>query len=88
MAALRYQYTRNLATPGFVRLIARLTASSPEAARLWARHEVVFPPHEYLVRLRHPGYGIIGAHVLFVPVSPRLWMYVMVLPPGVQPPPC
>lgn len=86
MAVLRYQYTRNLASPGFARLIARLTASSPEAADLWARHEVVFPPHEYQVRLRHASAGVINAHVLFVPVSPWLWIYVMALPPGIQPP--
>jgi transcriptional regulator with XRE-family HTH domain len=87
MAMLRYQYTRNLAAPGFGRLVARLTASSPEAAALWARHEVAFPPHEFPVRVRHPDLGIIvNGHVLFVPVSPRLWTYTMVLPPGIQPP--
>jgi transcriptional regulator with XRE-family HTH domain len=87
LAMLRYQYTRNLASPGFTSAIARLTASSPEAAALWARHEVAFPPHEYTVRVRHAAGGIIDAHVLFVPFSPRLWTYTMVLPPGVQPPP-
>jgi transcriptional regulator with XRE-family HTH domain len=86
MAMLRYQYTRNLATPGFAHLVARLTAGSPEAAALWARHEVAFPPHEYPVRVRHAAHGIIDSHVLFVPVSPRLWAYTMVLPPGIQPP--
>jgi transcriptional regulator with XRE-family HTH domain len=86
LAALRYQYTRNLAAPGFTRLIARLTASSPEATDLWARHEVAFPPHEYPVRFRHPEAGTIEAHVLFVPVNPQLWTYTMVLPPGIQPP--
>jgi transcriptional regulator with XRE-family HTH domain len=85
IAALRYQYTRNLATPGFSRLIARLTVSSPEAASLWERHEVAFPPHEYPVRLRHPDHEIIDAHVLFAPVNPRLWTYTMILPPGIQP---
>lgn len=87
MAMLRYQYTRNLSTPGFPRLIERLTESSPEAARLWAQHEVAFPPHEYPIRVRHPGHGTIDAHVLFVPVNPRLWTYTMILPPGIQPPP-
>jgi transcriptional regulator with XRE-family HTH domain len=86
LAMLRYQYTRNLATPGFTSAITRLTAASTEAAALWARHEVAFPPHEYPVRVRHAAVGIIDAHVLFVPFSPRLWTYTMVLPPGVQPP--
>jgi transcriptional regulator with XRE-family HTH domain len=86
MAMLRYQYTRNLASPRFVRLITRLTASSPEAAALWARHEVAFPPHEYPVRIRHADHGIIDGHVLFVPVSPWLWTYTMFLPPGIKMP--
>ena len=51
IAALRYQYTRNLATPVFARLIVRLTTSSHEAAALWKRHEVAFPAHEYPIRL-------------------------------------
>lgn len=83
---LRYQYTRNLAAPGFAHLVGRLTASSPEAAALWARHEVAFPPHEWLIRIRHAGDGIIDAHVLFLPVTPRLWTYTLVLPNGIQPP--
>jgi hypothetical protein len=86
LAMLRYQYTRNLAAPGFARLVDRITASSPEAADIWARHEVAFPPHEYPVRVRHPDLGIIGGHVLFVPVSPQLWTFTMVLPPGTRPP--
>ncbi len=87
IAMLRYQYTRNLAAPGFAHLVARLTTGSPEAAALWARHEVAFPPHEYPVRIRHSVYGIVDGHVLFVPVSPQLWTYIMVLPPGIEPPP-
>jgi transcriptional regulator with XRE-family HTH domain len=82
VAMLRYQFTRNLATPGFTRLIARLTASSAEAAALRELHEVAFPPHEYPLTLRHPAHGPVDAHVLFVPVNPRLWSYTMVLPPG------
>jgi hypothetical protein len=87
LAMLRYQYTRNLTSPGFAQFVTRLTASSPEAAEVWARHEVAFPPHEYPVRVRHAVRGIIDAHVLFVPVSPQLWTYTMILPPGIQPPP-
>jgi transcriptional regulator with XRE-family HTH domain len=84
MAMLRYQYTRNLAAPGFAQLVTRLTALSPEAAALWARHEVAFPPHEYPVRVRHAIHGIINGHVLFVPVRPQLWTYTMILPPGIE----
>jgi len=86
LAMLRYQYTRNLAAPGFTDLVARLTAGSAEAADLWARHEVAFPQHEYPVRVRHAGGGTAEAHVLFVPVQVRLWMYTMIVPPGIQPP--
>ena len=87
VAALRYQYTRNLAAPGFGRIVARLTAASPEAAALWARHEVAFPPHEYPARIRHPRLGtIVNCHVLFVPVSPRLWTYTLILPQSALPP--
>jgi hypothetical protein len=79
---LRYRYTRDLASPGFSRLIARLVESSREAAELWARHEVVFPLHEYPVRVRRPETGTVDAHVLHTPVTPRLWTYTMVLPSG------
>ncbi len=84
VAMLRYQYTRNL-SPRFRRIIDRLTAGSPEAADLWRRHEVAFAPHEYPVRLR-ADCGIIDAHVLFTPLSPRLWSFTMVLPPGIRSP--
>jgi len=85
MAALRYQYTRNLATPEFAPLITRLTAASPEAAALWKLHEVAFPAHEYPVRLRHAGPGVADAQALCLPVSPRLWLHTAVLPPNIQP---
>jgi transcriptional regulator with XRE-family HTH domain len=84
MAMLRYQYTRNL-SPRFRSVVGRLTAASAEAAGLWARHEVAFAPHEYPIRLRADG-GIIDAHVLFAPVNPRLWSYIMILPPDVRAP--
>jgi transcriptional regulator with XRE-family HTH domain len=84
IARLRYQYTRNL-SPRFRSIIARLTAASPEAADLWARHEVAFAPHEHPVRLRADR-GIVDAHVLFTPFSPRLWSFTMVLPPSIRVP--
>ena len=86
LAALRYQYARNLATPGFAELKDRLVATGPEAAGLWERHEVAIPQHEYPTRIRHPGHGIIPAHMIFMPFNPRLWHYTMVLPPGIKPP--
>jgi transcriptional regulator with XRE-family HTH domain len=86
MAVLRYQYTRNLATPGFAELVSRLLATGAEAAGLWERHEVALPPREYPAKIRHPDHGIIPAQAVFVPVSPRLWLYTMVLPAGITPP--
>jgi transcriptional regulator with XRE-family HTH domain len=86
MAALRYQYARNLAAPGFAELVARLGATGPEAAGLWERHEVAIQPHEYPTRIRHPDHGIIPVQMVFMPFSPRLWQYTLVLPPGIKPP--
>jgi transcriptional regulator with XRE-family HTH domain len=85
IAMLRYQYTRNLAAPGFTGIVARLTAGSEEAADLWARHEVAFPAHEYPCRVRTSA-GTADAHVIFTPITPRLWMYTMIVPPGTRPP--
>lgn len=86
VAAWRYQYSRNLASPKFAGLVTRLTQTGTEAAELWARHEVTFPPHEYPTRVRHPDHGIVEAHVAFMPIHPRLWLYTMILPPGISPP--
>jgi MmyB-like transcription regulator ligand binding domain/Helix-turn-helix domain len=86
IAVLRYQYTRNISSPRFADLVSRLLATGDEAAELWERHEVEFPPHEYPVRLRHPAHGIIKADVAMMPVYPRLWLYAMVLPAGIEPP--
>ena len=87
IAVLRYQYTRNISSPRFADLISRLLATGDEAAELWERHEVEFSPREYPVRLRHPTHGIIKADVALMPVYPRLWLYTMVLPAGIEPPP-
>jgi hypothetical protein len=86
IAVLRYQYTRNISSPRFADLISRLLATGHEAADLWDRHEVEIPPHEYPVRLRHPAHGIIKADVAMMPIYPRLWLYTMILPDGVEPP--
>jgi transcriptional regulator with XRE-family HTH domain len=79
IAALRYQYDRNLAYPGAADLVARFLAA-PAAAELWARHEVNIPPHQYLVRVRHRMQGIIEGRVIFAPIDPTLWLYVRILP--------
>jgi transcriptional regulator with XRE-family HTH domain len=85
-ALLRYQYTRNLGSARFGELVRHVTSTGNEAARLWALHEVAFSPHQYPVRVRHDG-GIAEASVLFTPIAtPQLWLYVMVIPPDVEPP--
>jgi len=87
IAVLRYQYTRNISSPRFADLISRLLATGAEAVELWERHEVEIPPHEYPVRVRHAAHGIIKADVALMPIYPRLWLYTMILPNGIEPPP-
>lgn len=85
IAALRYQYVRNLASPRAQELVDRLLAH-PEASKLWGQHELEIPPHEYPVRMRNPGSGAIAeALVVLTPIHPDLWLYIMHLPP-VEPP--
>lgn len=85
LAALRYQYARNLSSPRAGDLVGRLL-ELPQAAAMWKLHEVVIPPHQYPVRIRHPERGIVDAHVVLTPLHPSLWLYVMHLPPGTDPP--
>ena len=85
LAALRYQWDRNLASPRAAELVDRLL-TVPEAARLWKLHELVIPPHEYPVRVRHPQAGILDAHVVLTPLHPELWLYIMRLPADIDPP--
>jgi transcriptional regulator with XRE-family HTH domain len=85
LAALRYQFDRNLASPRAAELVARLL-TIPEAARMWRDHEIVIPPHEYPVRIRHPKEGILDAHIVLTPLHPELWLYIMRLPAGTAPP--
>jgi transcriptional regulator with XRE-family HTH domain len=86
IAWLRYQYARNLSSPGFTGTVERLLQGSPAAAELWSRRELAFPPHLYPVRIRHPGtVGIVRANVLFTPVTPRVWTYTMIMPPHAAP---
>jgi hypothetical protein len=85
IAALRYQYARNLASPRAQELVDRLLAH-PEASKLWGQHELEIPPHEYPVRMRNPDSGAIAeALVVLTPIHPDLWLYIMHLPP-VDPP--
>jgi transcriptional regulator with XRE-family HTH domain len=86
IARMRYQYARNLSSPGFTGTVEKLLQGSPVAAELWAKRELAFPPHLYPVRIRHPGTaGIVTANVLFVPVTPRVWTYTMIVPPATAP---
>lgn len=86
IAWLRYQYARNLSSPGFTRTVEKLLQGSPGAAELWSRRELAFPPHLYPVRVRHPGTAaIFRANVLFAPVTPRVWTYTMILSPDAVP---
>jgi|GEM_PF-2473227 len=85
IAALRYQYARNLASPRAREVVGRLLAD-PEASKLWSQHELAIPPHEYPVRVRDPRHGVItGAHAMLAPVHPELWLYIMQLPPAEPP---
>lgn len=86
IATLRYQYDRNLGSPRFADLVTRLTGGSAEAAELWERHEIAFPPHEYSLRVRSRDDVIIEAHVIFTPIRPYLWLYSMIVPPDASPP--
>jgi len=86
VSVLRYQYTRNLSSPRFADLVSRLLATGTEAVRLWERHEVEIPPHEYPMRVRHAGRGTITAHLVLMPVYPRLWLCVVVMSGGIEPP--
>lgn len=87
MASLRYQYYRNLASPGAADLVARIEAV-PQAKELWERHEVQFAPHAYTMRVRTgTGTGTAEASVAFLPAGPRARLYLMTLPAGTIPPP-
>jgi len=86
IAWLRYQYARNLSSPGFTDTVERLLRGSPAAAELWSKRELAFAPHLYPVKLRHPGTAeIVAANVLFAPVTPRVWTYTMITPPDIAP---
>jgi transcriptional regulator with XRE-family HTH domain len=43
VALFRHRYSRNMDEPGWKELVQRLTAASPEFARLWAHHDVALP---------------------------------------------
>ena len=86
IARLRYQYARNLSSPGFTGTVERLLQGNPAAAELWSRRELAFAPHLYPVKIRHPGTAeIVAANVLFAPVTPRVWTYTMITPPDTAP---
>lgn len=86
IAMLRYQYVRNLSSPGFTATVERLLQGNPEAAALWSKRELAFPSHLYPVRIRHPGsLATVNSHVLFASVTPRVWTYTMIIPPDTAP---
>jgi hypothetical protein len=80
IARLRYQYVRNLSSPGFTTIVDRLLQSSPEAAQLWSIGELAFSPHLFSVTIRHSGLGLVRGNVLFNPVTPRMWIWTMIVP--------
>ena len=80
IARLRYQYVRNLASPGFTAIIERLIKSSPAAAELWSKGEVAFSPHLHPLTIRRPGLAPVRANILFNPVTPRVWTWTMIVP--------
>ena len=86
IARLRYQYARNLSSPGFTAVVEGLRRASPAAAALWSMRELAFSPHLYPLRIRHPRTGdFTRASVLFAPVTPRVWAYTMIVPAGTAP---
>jgi transcriptional regulator with XRE-family HTH domain len=86
IARLRYQYARNLSSPGFTGKVEEILRGSRSAAELWSKRELAFPPHLYPMRIRHPATGVIvRANVLFTPVTPRVWTYTMITAPHTAP---
>ena len=85
IARLRYQYVRNLSSPGFTATIERLLKSSPAAAQLWSKGELAFSPHLYPLTIRDPALGPVRVNVLFNPVTPRVWTWTMIGPRATWP---
>lgn len=80
IARFRYQYARNLSSPGFTGTVEDLLRGSRAAAELWSKRELAFPPHLYPIRIRHPATAVVvRANVLFTPVTPRVWTYTLIL---------
>lgn len=86
VASLRYRYARNITSDRLAGLLDRLLIASPEARDLWQRHEITFPPRQYPVRVRHPGYGVIEATDATLQISEWFWMHVVVFPGNALPP--
>jgi transcriptional regulator with XRE-family HTH domain len=85
IARLRYQYVRNLSSPGFTAIIERLLKNSPAAAQLWSKGELAFSPHLYPVTIRRSGLGPVRGNVLFSPVTPQVWTWTMIVPRAARP---
>jgi transcriptional regulator with XRE-family HTH domain len=85
LAALRYRYARNIASPRFIALVNRILGTGDEARTLWQHHELMIPRTRHRVTVRHPDRGLINATGLLLPVSPGLWLDVIMFPSGIDP---
>ncbi|HLO36399.1 MAG TPA: hypothetical protein VK194_09970 [Candidatus Deferrimicrobium sp.] len=59
VATLRGAFSRHLGEPSWIEYVARLTAASPDFAKLWDRHDVAEPANR-LKRFRAPEGGILN----------------------------
>lgn len=80
VAALRYQYLRNLGSDKFAAVVERLLDSGPEARELWHSNTVDFPQRRYMLRVRHPSRGIVELSYLMGQLSPRMSMMLLLAP--------
>jgi transcriptional regulator with XRE-family HTH domain len=79
LAALRYQYIRNIASQRFAGLIGRLLDTGPEARQLWDRGDIAIPPKMTSVRLRS-GACWTEVSVVIMALNHRLSL-VVAMPP-------
>jgi transcriptional regulator with XRE-family HTH domain len=79
LAALRYQYIRNIASQRFAGLISRLLDTGPEARQLWDRGDIAIPPKMTSVRLRS-GACWTEVSVVIMALNHRLSLVVAMSP--------
>jgi hypothetical protein len=85
IAALRYQYARNLGAAAWGPVIECVTGGG-ESGRLWNLHRVAFMPEQYPCRIILPDGEPADSQTLFTPLRPDLWLYTLIVPPGATPP--